>query len=133
MSTPGYKIEVDTKNRLVRLTLTGFWDRATFDRYTEEIEGLAQEARRAGRARLDYRVLVDLRNHGVQSREVATSIEAGMIHNASPLQRHAVLISNSALHRSQVQRLGASTDTRLFENEEDALAWLLEVRDTASD
>ncbi|WP_010188659.1 STAS/SEC14 domain-containing protein [Sphingomonas sp. PAMC 26605] len=132
MIAPHYKIDVDIKRRFVRLTLSGFWDRATFDRYTQEVEGLAREAIRAGRVRQDYRVLLDLRNHGVQSREIAAEIEAGLIRNASPKQRHAVLISDSALHKSQVQRLGSATDARLFENEQDALAWLLEAPDSAA-
>ena len=122
---PGYRIDVDVERRLVTLTLVGFWDQALFDRYTHEVEILAANGAKAGRPRTEYRVLIDLREHGLQSQSVAAQIQMGLIENETRTRRQAVLVSRSALHKAQAQRLGRSMDARFFENEHEAISWLL--------
>ena len=122
---PGYEIHVDVERRLVRLTLVGFWTRQTYERYDHALEKLAAQASAAGRSRYEYRVLVDVRRHGLQSKEVAAEIERGLTELADHGQRHAVLVSPSALHKAQARRITSRLVAGYFGDEEEALAWLL--------
>ena len=122
---PGYEIAVDVERRLVRLTLVGFWTRQTYERYDHALEKLAAQARSAGRSRYEYRVLVDVRRHGIQSKEVAAEIERGLAELTEHGQRHAVLVSPSALHKAQARRVTSRLVAGYFGDEGEALAWLL--------
>ncbi|WP_242140925.1 hypothetical protein [Sphingomonas sp. TREG-RG-20F-R18-01] len=122
---PGYVIRVDVARRLVTLKLLGFWTVETFDEYTRALKALAAKGKTAGRSPEEYSVLVDLREHGLQSKEVAARIEQGLAAGANRRHPHAVLVSPSVLHKAQAQRIGAHIAPRFFADEEAAMRWLM--------
>ncbi len=125
IGSPGYSITVDMERHLVRLKLSGFWDLETYERYTCELDDMTTKAANADRSAQNLRVLVDLRDHGLQSREVATAIHENLKKAAYSAQRHAVLISASFLHKTQAQRVSAPMKAQFFCDEEEAVMWLL--------
>lgn len=122
---PGYVIRVDVQRRLVTLKLLGFWTVETYDEYTRALKTLAVKGKAAGRSLEEYRVLVDLREHGLQSKEVAACIEQGLADGATRRHPHAVLVSPSALHKAQAQRIGAHIAPGFFTDEAVAMQWLM--------
>lgn len=107
------------------LRLRGFWTVETFDEYTGALAALAAKGKTSGRSPEEYRVLVDLREHGLQSKEVAARIEQGLADGATRRHPHAVLVSPSALHKAQAQRIGAQIAPRFFTEEATAMQWLM--------
>ena len=126
MTHAPYTIDVDENARLVRLALFGLWDLETLDRYAKDVWQAFSRAEAAGIAPERFRVLIDLTQHGVQPREVAERIQRQLAVGISPASRHAVLVSESALHKIQAQRVGAHLSGVFFASrEEDAMTWLL--------
>lgn len=115
-----YRVEVDPRALSARLTLFGLWDLATVDRYSRDVEQALSEGGAADR----YRLLIDLRSHGVQPREVAAEIQSRLMQGVDRTSRIAVLVSESLLHRLQAQRLGSHVRASFFADEGEALAWL---------
>ena len=70
-------------------------------------------------------MLLDVRRHWIQSKEVAAEIERGLAELTELGQRHAVLVSPSALHKAQARRVTSRLVAGYFEDEGEALAWLL--------
>jgi hypothetical protein len=117
-----YEISLDRDRKLLRGVMTGLWDIQTLDRYEVEREAAL---RGAGWRSGEYDYLVDLRGHPVQPRDVAAKAdEYYRIFKTRP--RKFALIVSSALARMQVARVVKGTQERLFDNEEEALAWLAE-------
>ena len=119
-----FTIDVDRRDALVRLTLFGLWDVATVDRYAAAAQAAFSSLNEAGVPLDRCKALIDLRQHGVQSREVTHRIHGWIKLDLSGGARHAVLVSASMLHRMQAQRVGAALDANFFSDEADALAWL---------
>ena len=120
MNEERYRIEVDPRTLSARLTLFGLWDLATLNRYTYDVTQALAEGGAAGR----YRILIDLRNHGVQSREVAAAIQSRLMMGIEQASQVAILVSPSLLHRLQAQRLGSHVQASFFADEDEALTWL---------
>ena len=125
MTDQKFKIEVDRRELLVRLTLFGLWDVGTVDQYAAAAKSAFADLIETG-ARIDKcKALIDLRRHGVQSREVTNRIQSWLGLALSDGARHAVLVSESMLHRLQAQRVGSALGASFFSDEASALAWLM--------
>ena len=120
----GFSIDCDPSRRLVRVTLRGFWNAGTVDRYDRALHATGERMHAAGVRRTDLLALVDARALGAQSRELVDSYRERFDHPERRPRRLATLVS-SALLRMQVQRIGMPNQ-RLFEDERAALAWLLD-------
>lgn len=70
-------------------------------------------------------MLVDLREHGGQSRDIIDKIQARLAQGDWRASRRALILSALALHKMQAQRLETSADTAFFGNEDEAMQWLL--------
>lgn len=125
MSTrPGYTIETDPGRRLVRVTMRGFWDEATAIAYDEAIRRAGAETMaEAGCARGELLALVDARELAPQSQEVLGRFKSRLLAPERQPKRNATLVS-SALLKRQAERI-ASPNQRIFEDEGEAMAWLL--------
>lgn len=124
MNRDEYRIEVDPERSFARLTLSGLWDSGTVDRYTGDVESALEQAAAGGGPAGGYRILIDLRNHGVQSRDVAAEIQDRLSRGIAQASRIAVLTSPSALHRMQAQRLGSHVSASFFADAGEAEKWL---------
>ena len=126
MTRPPFTIEYDEPQQLLKLRLFGLWELETLDRYTDELNRIFGRIAASGGSPKDSRILVDLREHGIQSREVASEIETRLSRGAAVAKRHAVLVSESALHKMQAARAGSQIQARFFTDEQAAVDWLLE-------
>ena len=132
MADEQFRIEIDQSELLVRLTLFGLWDVGTVDRYAAAAKSAFAELTHAGAPIADCKALIDLRKHGVQSREVTERIQSWLGLALSDGAHHAVLVSESMLHRLQAQRVGSALDAAFFSDEAGALAWLARAHTDAS-
>ena len=124
MSETPYTVQVDRDRLFVRLTLHGLWDLGTVERYSEAAREAFAALGTNGEPVSGSRILIDLRQHGIQPRDVAERIQAKLKNGLSPGARHAVLVSESTLHRMQAQRIGTLINASFFSDEAEAMAWL---------
>lgn len=122
MSSLPFTIEVDRSTGVIRATAYEFWTLATLAQYEAAVVAAQGAVRRSGLGPL---LLIDVRRHGVQSREVVQGLQrfAGSTHGRT---MKTALIVESALYRLQAARIGSSAHHAMFQNDDDALAWLLE-------
>lgn len=124
MGSP-YTIAVDASRGLIRATLRGMWDLGVLAGYTAELQATFARLSASVPPGQPLELLIDLRQHGVQPREVGEAIQAELARaDVAAAARTAVLVSPSALHRLQAQRLGSHLAASFFADEAEALAWL---------
>lgn len=112
-----FSIAFDRENRLLRLTISGFWDDDTTAAFVRDLMAASVKAQRQG----PFRVLSDAREFAVQSPEVVQRFRR--LAEGGSAERTAILV-DSALARLQAQRSMANDRVRIFGAVEDALAWL---------
>lgn len=124
MNEPGYRIAIDPKRSLLRLTFTGLWTADTADGFEQELDGARREMIRQG-VSPDWRfVLVDIRNYHVQTQDVAARVEARVVKHHTDERRVAIVVGPTQLQKMQAGRVAAIEQHRLFPSEEEAMAWL---------
>jgi len=101
----------------------GLWDLAEVQHYETSVVSMTQDILRSGLIR-QFDVLVDLRHHPIQPREVAEALQRVIGRLRDGVARVAVVTSNSSLHKLQAARLDQSAHTRFFASIEDADSWL---------
>ena len=121
MSSPSFTIEVDQSNGVIRATTYEFWTLATLEQYEAAVVTAQETVRRSGLRPL---LLIDVRRHGVQSREVAQGLQRFAGSKYGQATKTAVIVE-SALYRLQAARIGSSAHHAIFQNDDDALQWLL--------
>lgn len=120
-----YTIVTDPARQMVRLRLVGHWDRRTVDAYREDVgRAMAKMAADGGRSG-EYLLLIDVREQGVQSQEVASACQAIVAAYSPMVRRSALLTSPSALHQLQSRRISGQVGRGCFRDEEEAIAFLL--------
>lgn len=110
----------------MRITLRGLWTVRTIEEYQREAFQAGERLVASGCPAEEILALVDARAMGPQSQEGVAKYRdlAGRPEVAS--RRLATLVT-SALFRRQVDRIGVPNQ-RVFENEQEALAWLLNLK-----
>lgn len=123
---PSYVIESDSRKNFMRLTFSGHMDHATVDRFEQELAAAFARMPAKGGCRF----LSDIRDAGVQSRDITERLQAIMAHNTarygSLTRGIAMLVSGSSLEMLQAKRVAGGGGTAFFVNEEEASAWLFE-------
>lgn len=118
-----FKVTYDAANKLLEITLEGYWSMDDFREYEAEMG--AKHMQIAKQAEY-YRVLSDARDFAVQSKEVAQAFDSLFNHRRGDnFGRLAILVS-SALSSMQAKHVSPSADVRVFTNEAEARKWLLE-------
>lgn len=120
---PGYTIDIDQAQQLVRLTLFGFWNEATLLRYKEDVRRLNAAAAKLPPAR-HTRVLIDMRDHVLLSKEHAESLQAAVA-TPRPGTRTAILLKEVGMLQLQARRVANSLQPRFFISESEAMSWLM--------
>lgn len=122
---PRYRIDFDAPRQLVHLRLAGQWDQRTLADYRRDLasamRGFAAHGGRPGK----YLLLIDVREQGVQSKDVAAEYQAIIADHVRFARRRALVMSESALHAMQVRRISPNADVNMFRTEPEALAWLM--------
>lgn len=114
-----YSISFEPARRFMRVTRRGLWTIGVFRQYERELRSMLHLVQLRDR---EFLGLVDLREQGVQTREVAQCFEALIAQDPLQPVRVAVL-TTKALSKLQVERVGRTTQ-KVFTSELEALSWL---------
>lgn len=114
-----YSILFEPTRRLVRITRRGLWTVEIFGQYDGELRSLLELVQLRTR---EFLGLIDIRDQGVQTREVAQRFEKLIAEDLLQPVRVAVL-TTKALAKLQAERVGRTTQ-RVFTSENEALDWL---------
>ena len=123
-SKPSYLIDSNPRKNYMRLTFSGHMDHATVDTFEQELAAAFANMPAKGNCRF----LSDIRDAGVQSRDIAERLQAVIAHYigryGAPTHGIAMLVSGSALEMMQAKRVVGGDKTAFFVSEDDASAWL---------
>ena len=124
--TTAYEVSIDPPRKLVNLKLTGQWDLTTVASYARAVGDGFARMKASGVTPGDYLLLVDMRAHGLQVREVTTAYQAFINAHASFVRRRATIVTPSALHELLAKRVAKELDLAngFFRTEQEALDWL---------
>ena len=128
MDTLPFTIEVDRSSGLICAAAYEFWTPAILERFKVSVQVEQEVTRRSGLRPL---FLVDVRQHGVQSKEVVESLQAFANSSSWRATKTAVVVE-SALYRLQAARIGSGPNHAIFRSVDEARQWLL-AKDEASD
>ena len=121
MHTSPFTIDVDRSRGLISAAAYDFWTLETLRLFQARVEAEQEAIRRSGLRPL---FLIDVRRHGVQSKEVVEGLQKFASTSSCRATKTAVVVE-SALNRRQVTRIGAVPDHATFRDEHEALDWLL--------
>jgi hypothetical protein len=124
-----YTIQFETELRLMRATLSGFWNIQTVSAFLTEIEEKESKLKAAGKP---YFVMTDLTEFPVQTREVVDELEHHL-KAWSNAGSFSAIISSSALAELQVKRIAVGGNRRYFTSKNDAMDWLVSKGMTAGE
>ena len=117
-----FKVTYDPANKLLELTLDGYWSMDDFREFAAE---MAAQHLQLIKHTPHYRVLSDARGFAVQSKDVSEAF--GSLFNFrrnEDFGRFAILVA-SALSSMQAKHVSPNANVRVFTSEEDARSWLL--------
>lgn len=121
VKTLPFTIEVDRSNGLICAAASEFWTLAILEQFKARVQAEQDAIRRSGLRPL---FLIDVRKHGVQSKEVVEGLQA-FARSASCRAMKTAVVVESALYRFQATRIGSEPDHAIFGSEEEARQWLL--------
>ena len=123
MNRGRFEITAHNERCLLRIAMSGHWDQGTVTRYKKRVIYIVGKMLSAGCPSGRFLALVDTRKLTAQSQEVIAMYRVEFEGSHLNPRRLATIVS-SALVKRQVERI-ALPNQKLFENESDALGWLL--------
>ena len=94
---------------------------AILEQFKVRVEAEQEAIRRTGLRPL---FLIDVRQHGVQGRDVVEGLQA-FARSASSRATKTAVVVESALYRLQAARIGSEPDHAIFRSDAEARRWLL--------
>ena len=122
----GYQIECNSKDRILKLKLWGFWDKISGEQFRQEFIEKVNTMSKDGQA---WNILTDLTTYPAQSEEVQKIFSEVMAFAKAHGLKRAARIINKMTTQLQFQRLSQEVDFQsyaFFHSEEEARAWLLD-------
>jgi hypothetical protein len=116
-----YLVTVDKARCLITLTMRGFWDEATFDRFAAAYVKALGELRDADGC---THALVDGREFAVQSTEIAQRFQELITAMAPISAKRTATVVPAQLNKMQAERTGGALQVRMFSDMAEAGAWL---------
>jgi hypothetical protein len=120
----GFRVSYDTKTRILTLRMWGLWNEHVGLLFRDAVTA----ARKPLRPPIVSFVLADLRNYPTQRPEVQKIHSELMSKSESHGIRRSANLVTDVLSSMQIRRLsheGKLVEFSFFDNEEDAIAWLL--------
>jgi hypothetical protein len=119
-----FEVVLDIAARRFHATLRGTWSTPTLVEFQNAMRDVIARCELTHTPPESLLALIDMRDYGVQSQEVASTMQAGVEHYQR-LSRHiAVVVSGSALQRMQVRRVAPHSKHRFFTDYRCAVEWL---------
>lgn len=119
-----YSIETWPTQNLVKVTVTGFWDTESIERFSQEVESAILHVKRV--THRPVLLLSDGSKGPIQHRDSISEMQKLAARFKNDIKCMAFLVIGSALHTMQVRRVDPSDNRRVFDNEAAAMAWLME-------
>jgi hypothetical protein len=119
---PTYSITIDPARSLLRMAVSGFFDRPTVERLVLDRNAAVD---RLGCGRNRHVTLCDLTQHELSSPEIVAEFRA-MVGDPRYASRRLAFIIAGALARLQIRRIAERADVGYFTSIAEAEAWLFE-------
>jgi hypothetical protein len=116
-----FEIKPEPRRSLLSITLSGYWDKATFDAYAEAVRMALRRMKVQGGCR---HCLVDATGFAVQSAEITKALQALTDSFPADCPERIAGITGSKLSELQARHAGESSSRRVFATREAAEAWL---------
>lgn len=123
MQSKDFIVSTERSLGLIKARCRGFWSMETARDFSNEVTKAILSLERAQNGR-PVKLLIDARESVTQSVEVA-DVLSGLSANLSASIVKTAVVTPSAIHRLQAQRINERPNHRPFDSEEVALAWLL--------
>jgi hypothetical protein len=117
-----YRFETDPARNFLRVELDGVWDESLTAAFVVDLERTIRGMIGAGAIYGEFRTIVDMSRKNILPQN-ATAEFAKIMRPDSPSRRIALVVSGT-LHRLQAKRLSTMDKYRIFDRDDDALAWL---------
>lgn len=117
-----YRFETDPARNFLRIELDGVWDESLTAAFVIDLERTIRGMIGAGAIYGEFRTIVDMSRKNILPQN-ATAEFAKIMRPDSPSRRIALVVSGT-LHRLQAKRLSTMDKYRIFDRDDDALAWL---------
>jgi len=124
VETAEYQILFEPQYAILRVVLLGHWSMAIEERFEQDLDRAKLKSRASAPYLSDLKILIDGRQHGVQSQAVIQRLARYSETLSSDVKKTAVIVE-SALHRLQAQRLADNESHKVFVNEDAAIKWLI--------
>lgn len=116
-----YKFEQDRGAGILRIKISGFWDREMMDRFSADEQA---QVRELGFPDGGHLILCDVSESPIQPQEIVSSFQQ-LVVNAHAKARRIALFTNSTLSRMQAKRILVREDVAVFDDEALAKDWLM--------
>lgn len=117
-----YHFTTDPVRNFLRVELAGTWDQSLATVFVADLERTIRGMIGAGAVYGEFRTIVDMSRKNILPQHAAAEF-AKITRPDSPSRRIALIVSGS-LHRLQAKRLSTMEKHRIFDREDEALAWL---------
>ncbi|GAK56779.1 protein kinase [Candidatus Vecturithrix granuli] len=124
----GHQITYDSKHRILKLALWGFWDRSLGEQFRQDF---IEEINKFWRGAREWHILADLSNYPPQSEEVQKIVRDAMLFAKAHGLKRAARVVDKMTTQLQFKRLSQEIDFQsyaFFHSEQEAQAWLLDKR-----
>lgn len=121
MAEDPYTIVLDLPNRLMYVTMRGFWNEAVTSSYEAAALAAFQEMRKSGES---FDAINDLTDFSVQTADVIATLAEFAETTAMHGPGRVAMISNSSLLKRQTARAASGVTTQTFPNQAEAMEWL---------
>jgi hypothetical protein len=115
-----FSIQVDVPRSLVRIVLSGFFEREDIARFIEARDEAHTQLRCGPNQHLS---LVDIRMMNIQSQDSVAQFQA-MLNNPVAISRRLAIVVARSLARMQVKRAAENREPQFFVDIADAERWL---------
>lgn len=113
-------MKVDPRSNLIQIWGSGLWSRAEVDAHFDELDGEIRQKR----TRFPHiRVLVDIRESGVQTQDTAEGVTLGTRRIYREGDRIAIIVASS-LVKMQMRRAVEHRELQIFISPSAAVTWL---------
>ncbi|MEM9310032.1 MAG: hypothetical protein AAGA34_01185 [Pseudomonadota bacterium] len=118
---PHFTILIDERRREVHYAASGFWTGEDMARFQSALLKKAKPLIDAGEG---FRVMGDMSGLAVQDRRMADAMRFMMAESAKLGMKRQAFVITAPLLKMQFDRLVDGTNTQIFANKGDAVAWI---------
>lgn len=121
-----FRVSIDPSRNLLTIELKGFWTATIMAEYMLALRQQSSTLRAVGGCKP---ILVDMSSYPIQSFTIAEGHAAALRFAKETVGARAAIVMTSALSKLQASRVANSSGNEFFDNQNAALAWLMDDAD----